>query len=63
MNTVRTPRMYQVGGRGDGDPTKKDTARLVNASQAQIQQLIDAGYLPYKSENLASSKERETKVV
>lgn len=63
MNTVRTPRMYQVGGRGDGDPTKKDTARLVNASQAQIQQLIDAGYLPYKSENLALSKERDTNVV
>ena len=46
-----------------GDPTKSDTARVVNASQAQIQQLIDAGYLPYKSEEIRSRQVRDSKKV
>jgi len=46
-----------------GDPTKQDTARLVDASQAQIQELLDAGYLPYSADNLGSRRIRDSKTV
>ena len=46
-----------------GDPTKQDTARLADASQAQIQELLDAGYLPYSSDNLGRRKVRDQSVV
>ena len=42
-----------------GDPTKQDTARLADASQAQIQELLDAGYLPYSSDNLGRRQVRD----
>lgn len=46
-----------------GDPTKQDTARLVDASQAQIQELLDAGYLPYSADNLGRRKVRDQRLV
>lgn len=59
---MRPVKKFNLGGMF-GDPTKADTARIVNASQAQIQQLLDAGYSPYKSENLGFERNRSRKLI
>ena len=57
---------YSHGGRNDHDhdadgnpvytPNKADTLRLVNANQAQIQELLDQGYVEYDSEPVSDKE-------
>lgn len=39
------------------DPTRQDTARLANATQAQIAELIAQGYLPYDSSPVRNTRQ------
>lgn len=46
-----------LGDPPTGEPTRQDTARLANATQAQIAELIAQGYLPYDSSPVKNTRE------